>query len=190
MSSKTVNAEAVARAGYANGFNEQFTTSASNWNVLAGKWTFGAGILRGNGLVNGFSSLYFSKATYANFDYQVKMRRTGCPNCSNSIWVRTVGDERVKFTYTNLKDYTITAVTSNGYKTIQPWVKSSAIISGAYNVLRVVAVRNSYEFYVNNRLVKKFTYIGQSSGYVGVELFSWVTTGNYIEVDYAILNKK
>ena len=118
------------------------------------------------------------------------MRRKGCSGCDNSLSVRNCCARSLNFHYDNLQRYSIIAETGIGYKTIQPSTKSTAIISGGFNVLRVVAIGNAYEFYVNNKLLKKFTYFGQSSGHVGIEFFAWETKGNYIEVDYAILKTK
>ena len=60
-------------SGFANGFNEQFTNSASNWYIAQGTWSYGSGKIHGNGLDNDYSEVYFNRANYKNFDYQVNM---------------------------------------------------------------------------------------------------------------------
>jgi hypothetical protein len=190
MSSKTAKAEGVARVGYTSGFNDQFTTSASNWGILSGKWTYGSGILRGNGVKNGYTNIFFSKAQYANFDYQVRMRRTGCPNCANTIYVRANGSKNVYFTYANTGSYTIGACTASSCTIWEDWTATTSIVQGGYNTLRIVAVGNLYKFYINNQLESFGTASGWTGGYVGIKFFSWVTAGNTLDVDWAILNKK
>jgi hypothetical protein len=175
---------------YPAGFNEQFTSSASNWGISSGRWSYGGGLLRGNGVKNGFSKVMFSKATYANFDYMVKMRRTGCPNCSNTLVFRSTSRGALYFGYNNMGSYSIYACTTGGCTPWKKWTATTAIIQGGYNVLRVVTVGNTYQFYINNKLMTQGTGMGFSSGYVGMEFFSWVTAGNYLDIDYAILNKK
>ena len=180
----------VAPRDYPSGFNDQFTNSASNWGIIAGRWTYGGGVLRGNGIKNGWSKVVFSKSTYANFDYMVKMRRTGCSNCPNQIILRNTGNGAVYFGYDNTGWYRVYACSGGRCATWQDWTATTAIIPGGYNVLRVVAVRETYQFYINNRLVTQGRATGFTSGYVGITFFSWVTAGNYLDIDYAILTRK
>ena len=190
MSAQKAKAEGVARAGYESGFNEQFTTSASNWDIVNGKWTYDSGFLRGNGVKAGWSSVYFSKAFYTNIDYQVRMRRTGCPNCYNQIYVRGAGSKNVYFGYTNTGAYTIGACTESKCTTWKNVTNTTSIVQGGYNTLRMAAAGNLYKFYINNKLVYSVTKSGWSSGWVGIDFFSWVTAGNRLDVDWAVLNKK
>jgi len=190
---QTAPASAAPRSlarDYPAGFNEQFTSSASNWAVVSGRWSYGGGLLRGNGVKNGFSKVMFSKATYANFDYMVKMRRTGCPNCSNELVFRSTSLGAVYFAYNNMGSYTVYSCSTSVCTTWKKWTATTAIIQGGYNVLRVVTVGSTYQFYINNKLMTQGTATGFSSGSVGMDFFSWVTAGNYLDVDYAILNKK
>lgn len=175
---------------YPSGFNDQFTNSASNWGIIAGRWSYGGGILRGNGIKNGFSKVLFSKSTYANFDYMVKMRRTGCPNCPNEIILRNTTKGAVYFAYSNIGSYRVYACSSTRCVNWKNWTATTAINQGGYNVLRVVAVGDTYQFYINNRLMTQGRASGFTSGFVGIDFFSWVTAGNYLDIDYAILNRK
>jgi hypothetical protein len=185
----TVGHAAVQR-DYPSGFNEQFTKSASNWSVSRGTWMYGGGILRGYGVKNGHPKIFFSKAQYANFDYMVRMRRTGCTNCANEIVFRASSTKAVYFGYNNYGYYSITACGSSGCTAWKRATATTAIIPGGFNVLRVVAVGDYYEFYINNKLMARGRAGGFTSGYVGIDFFSWVTAGNYLDVDYAILSRK
>ncbi|MFN7471375.1 MAG: hypothetical protein ACK5S9_06970 [Roseiflexaceae bacterium] len=180
----------VSPRDYPSGFNDQFTNSASNWGIIAGRWTYGGGVLRGNGIKNGWSKAVFSKATYANFDYMVKMRRTGCSNCPNQIILRNTTNGAVYFGYDNTGWYRVYGCSGGRCVTWQDWTATTAIIPGGYNVLRVVAVRETYQVYINNRRVTQGRATGYTSGSGGLTFFSWVTAGNYLDIDYAILTRK
>lgn len=180
----------VSPRDYPSGFNDQFTNSASNWGIVAGRWSYGGGVLRGNGIKNGWSKVVFSKSTYANFDYMVKMRRTGCSNCPNQIILRNTTNGAVYFGYDNTGWYRVYACSGGSCTTWKNWTATTAIIRGGYNVLRVVAIRDTYQFYINNKLMTQGRASGFTSGFVGIDFFSWVTAGNYLDIDYAILNRK
>jgi hypothetical protein len=175
---------------YPDGFNEQFTNGASNWAVVKGAWYVGGGQIRGYGVTKGYSKVLFSKATYANFDYMARMRRTGCSNCPNELILRDTGSRAVYFWYNNMGYYSISACAGASCTTWKKATATTAIIRGGYNVLRVVAIGNYYSFYINNILLARGNASGFTSGYVGLDFFSWVTSGNYLEVDYAILSRK
>ena len=190
MASQKAKAEGVARAGYTNGFNELFTTGAVNWTIITGKWTYDSGFLRGNGVVNSYSSVYFNKSTYSNLDYNVRLKRRGCSDCENSVNVRWQGNRYVKFAYANTGYYKIEKCGSSGCVSVVGWTASGVINKGGFNVLRVVAVGNTYQYYINNRLVSTKSFTGYSSGSVGISMWTSVAAGNILDIDYAILKKK
>ena len=118
-------------SGFANGFNEQFTNSASNWYIAQGTWSYGSGKIHGNGLDNDYSEVYFNRANYKNFDYQVKMKRIGCASCANYIYFRSTSTTSVVFRYTNSGYFRVDSY-DGSYGTWQDWKASSAIIKGGY----------------------------------------------------------
>lgn len=195
MSAQKAKAEDVVRAGYANGFNEQFTRGAANWSAGNGRWSIGSGMIRGIGLTGDITSAYFMPAKYQNFDYQVRMKRTGCAACGNGFLLRETTSTGVYFRYTNsgyFYLYSCNTIDCYDWKTA---TYSTAIIKGGFNVIRVVAINNVYKFYINNILVNQGTASGAYAsynkvGYVGVDFYSDKAAGNYLDVDYAILVKK
>ena len=187
MASQKAKAEGVARAGYANGFNEQFNGYPSNWTIFSGSWLYGGGTVRGIGRTNDSGEIYFKQAAYSNFDYQVRMKRTGCSNCSNQLTFRDSGTNAGFFGYSNNGYYFISAKFGSSYPFWKNWTRSSAIVNGGYNTLRVIATRNTYVFLINNKTVSTMVKSGLSSGVVGVRHFSFVPSGNYLDVDWAVL---
>ena len=190
MSAHKAKAEGVPRAGYANGFNEQFNGYPSNWTIFSGSWLYGGGTVRGIGRTNDFGEIYFKQAAYSNFDYQVRMKRTGCAGCINNVTFRDTGTNAGYFGYNNNGFYSIEAKIGSYYYKWRNWTPSSAIVKGGYNTLRVVAKGNSYVFLINNKTVSTMVKSGLSSGVVGVELYSVVSGGNYLDVDWAVLARR
>ena len=188
-SAKSAKAEGVARAWYANGFNEQFNSYSWNWTFW-GDWYFGSGIVRGYGQTNDFGEIYFDQAMYTNLDYQVRMRRTGCASCSNTLTFRDTGTNAGYFGYTNTGYYYIQAKIGSNYYNWKNWTPSSAIVRRGYNTLRVVTIGNLYVFLINNKPVSTMVKNGLTSGYVGVQHFSYEPGGNYLDVDWAVLVKR
>jgi hypothetical protein len=190
MSAQTAKAEGVARASYVNGFNEQFTSGAANWAILSGVWTSGSGFLRGNGTKNGNSQVYFYKSAYTNLDYKVRMKRLGCVGCVNAILVRWAGANSVSFAYSNSGKYSIYKATGSGGSYVENWKTSTYIVPNGLNVLRVIAIGNVYQFFINDNRVAIKTLTGYTSGNVGISLGSDASSGNRLDIDYAILVKK
>jgi hypothetical protein len=96
----------------------------------------------------------------------------------------------VYFGYDNTGWYRVYACSGGSCTTWKNWTATTAIIRGGYNVLRVVAIRDTYQFYINNKLMTQGRASGFTSGFVGITFFSWVTAGNYLDIDYAILGRK
>lgn len=190
MASQKAKAEGVARAGYTNGFNEQFSGNPSNWTIFSGSWLYGGGTVRGIGRTNDFGEIYFKQAAYSNFDYQVRMKRTGCATCSNTLTFRDTGTNAGYFGYSKDGYYYIGAKFGSSYPMWKNWTPSSAIVKGGYNTLRVVATGNTYVFLINNKTVSTMVKSGLSSGVVGVRHYSIVSGGNYLDVDWAVLARK
>jgi hypothetical protein len=190
MSAQTAKAEGEARAGYANGFNEQFTRGASNWLIGAGRWTYGGGFVNGYGMYDDFGELWFRQSAYRNFDYEVRMKRVGCRECGNSIKFRDTGQNSGYFGYTNTGYFYIAAGFGSVWQDWMDWTFTTAIRRGDFNVLRVVASGNNYSFYINKRLVAYGNMSGLSSGVVGIEHYSEFPGGNILMIDYAVLKRR
>lgn len=187
MSSQTAKAEGVARAGYLSAFNEQFSSYPSNWNIFRGRWTYGGGVVRGLGTANGWGEIYYRRMTYRNLDYQVRMRRVGCHDCANSIRFRDSGVFSGAFSYTNSGSFTIGKEVGTSWQSWINWQATYAINRGGWNTLRVRAIGDTYWFYINNRLVASGYKSGLSSGFVGIQNYSDVARGNFLDVDWAVL---
>jgi hypothetical protein len=182
---------------FLRGFTEQFTSSASNWGISTGRWSYGGGVLTGLPAANNtWTSLYFWPTRYSALDYTVKMKRTGCNTCSLGIIVRgggpldAAGDwaNGMHFVYTNGGYFTIYK-TVNGRSTIlRYWSHSGGIINNGWNMIRVTAVRNTYRMYINNVFVAQFIDFSRVNGYVGIKMFAPTIRGNSVIVDWAILN--
>ncbi len=73
---------------------------------------------------------------------------------------------------------------------LKAWTASSAINQGnVWNVLRVVATGSSLKFYINGVLAWSGTDTNLASGRVGIGIESSLgTTGNQLQVDYAIVS--
>jgi len=63
-------------------------------------------------------------------------------------------------------------------------------LKGGYNTLRIVAIGNTYDFLINNKLIVSHVITGLSSGNVGVSFYSNQITGNTLDVDWAVLNRR
>lgn len=183
-------AQPKSLTGFESGFNEQFSDGGANWGAWNGDWTVSTGYLRGVAATKqSWSHVYFAKANYSNLDYQVRMRRTGCGTCTNGIHVRGTTSS-IRFKYINTGEYTIEKCGPSVCTTLDPFTTHSAILKGGYNTLRIVAIGNTYDFLINNKLIVSHVITGLSSGNVGVSFYSNQITGNTLDVDWAVLNRR
>ncbi len=195
MASEKAKAEGVGRAGYANGFNDQFTANNGNWGSWSGSsWSYKAGVIRGIGQKDKLSGLEFTKAQYANLEYQAKMKRIGCATCVNRLYIRSTAVGWIYYGYTNTGQFYVESCNSVSCTMWQSFKASNKIVKGGFNTLKVLAVNNSYKFYINNSMVYSRTVTGPltliKTGYVGVGFYSTSAVGNSLDVDFAILVKK
>jgi hypothetical protein len=194
ISAQKAKAEGVARASYVNGFNDQFTANNGNWASWSGSWSYKAGVVRGLGQKDKTSGIEFTKAQYSNFEYQVRMKRVGCATCTNELYIRSSTVGTIYYGYTNSGFFTIYSCNSVSCFTWQSFKASPKIIKGGFNTLKVLAINNNYQFYINNSLVSSGTVSGpltlMKKGYVGIDFYSASATGNSLDVEFAILVKK
>ena len=192
MSAKSAKAEGVARAGYVNGFNDQFTANSGNWAPLYGSsWSYKSGVISGKGQTKKWTGITFGKAQYANFEYQVKMKRMGCDTCTNQLFIRSSKVGTIYFEYTNSGFYKIYLCDSVSCRTFKDYTASDKIVKGGFNTLKVNARPHELYFYINGYGLKGILYSGPAkTGYVGVDFYSTSAVGNSLAVDFAILVKK
>ncbi len=85
---------------------------------------------------------------------------------------------------------------ADGSSTNIVFANSDAILSNDWNVLRITASGNTFNFYINNALVYSLTDSSFSSGSVGVGMFknstvsttyyaTWATLGQYVSGEYS-----
>jgi hypothetical protein len=180
------------------GFDSQFNNSAAGWEVHSGAWTVGSDYYSTPGLMNLSSSVSYAQE-FADLDYQVRMRRSGCTGCANRVIIRGTPEPLVSgnhwysfysFQYTADGHYSIWKIVEGGSSTaLQGSVFSPAIITGnAWNTLRVVANGSSLSFYVNGTLLWSGTDTSLESGRVGIGMAQDASAGNLLEVDWATLS--
>ena len=193
----SAKAEGVARAGYVNGFNDQFTANTGNWVPLYGSsWSYSrrGSVIIGKGQTKQWTGILFSKAQYANFEYEVKMKRIGCDTCTNQLFIRSSKVGIIYYGYTNSGFFTIYSCNSVSCTTWQSFKASDIIVKFGSNTLKVLAVNNDYKFYINKRVVYSRTVTGPltliKTGYVGVDFYSTSAVWHSLDVDFAILVKK
>jgi hypothetical protein len=181
------------------GFNSQFNGSATGWVAHSGAWYIGSSYIWTNGLSGLWSSISYD-AQFANFDYQVRLRRAGCSGCSNNLIVRGTPYPLVDydawyswyiFQYSRDGTYSIWKAVGGGAATaLQNWTSSSAINQdSAWNTLRVVANGSNLRFYINGTQVWSGLDSSLTSGRVGIGMYrSSTSTDDELDVDWAKLS--
>jgi len=178
------------------GFNSQFTSEATGWQVHSGSWAIIDGTYKTDGLFeNGSSASYM--ATFYNLDYQVRIRRSwyeAFAKAANRIMVRGTPDplglsnlwySSYEFQYTMSGMYSVFKRVGDTLTALQDWTDSPAVIQGYnWNILRVVAVGPDLYFYINGTLVWHGQDIDLAMGRVGFGLFN----SGPLEIDWATLS--
>ena len=177
-------------------FND-FNGSPGAWEAEAGAWAIGSGYYSTLGVSNGAASISYP-ADLANIDYEVKVRRFGCPDCASRLIIRGVPDPlgfKNLWYSSYIFEYTIDGrstvwkgVSGGDYQPLQPWTPVSAINqgSGAWNTLRVVAYGSNLYYYINGVLVWSGADSSLTSGRVGIGTYrSASSTGDQFDIDYA-----
>lgn len=186
------------------GFNSQFNGDKTGWIAKRGTWLVNSSALYSTG-VGGWNTIYYSPATFSNFDFSARVKRTGgtyySQDPSSCICVRTGTSLNSGsyyswypgycFGYSNFGDYRIYRANPDGTSTtIQNWTYSSYIIKNGWNTLRVIANGAGFWFYINGAPVKSFTDSMRSTGYVGFTFYKYPAgTSTMFEVDWAKLTK-
>jgi Zn-dependent metalloprotease len=186
----------VLRGYPPTGFNLQFTWSSAGWQVHSGAWNVDGDSFWTQGLPYTSSSASYT-APFANFDYRVRLRRTGCSTCANRLMVRGAPEplqsgnywySYYSFQYTNDGDFSVWKRVAGGSSTaLQGWTPSAAIATGgAWNMLRVVANGTNLSFYINGSPVWSGSDSSLASGRVGVGMYDG-GSAHLLDVDWATL---
>lgn len=177
---------AVTKPGVPNpAFHDAFTSSAGDWEVENGNWALTGGYmatetpaLNINSISKEFSSL--------NFDYSVRLRRTGCASCATGVVIRGNPDPLDVFgmwrdgyamLINNNGEFAVFFFNSGSLTVLQNWTASSAINqgndyqSGGWNIIRVVGNGNILTFYVNGTVVSTGNDPNPVIGRLGVLLY-------------------
>jgi hypothetical protein len=178
------------------GFNSQFTTNASGWTPLNGSWTIANGDYTSLGL-EGKSVSSAHIANYTNFTYEVKMMRTGCVFCANSLYFRgspaplTSDGEwnnTYKFGFTSDGNYFLQYRQNGVYHWIKVWTYSASIHKNDWNTLKIVMQGAYAQFFINGTRVMYGNLPLFNTGRVGVGYSRDVyQAGDMLYVDYATL---
>jgi hypothetical protein len=183
-----------------NSFDYQFTNSRSGWRPVAGLWTVNNDNFGTIGIPLSFASAS-NFQQFADLDYSVRMRRTGCVWCANQIIIRGkpdplnsahLWDAAYLFQYTDDGWFSIWKVVNGVFTSLVPypneWQQTPAINQGGYNVLRVVAAGSNLNYYINGTLVWNGSDASLAKGTVGFGMYQdGYSSGNWLYVDYATL---
>ena len=183
--------------------DSDFETHRRGWiKLFGGTWALdGRGRYVTSGLGNKLTSARYA-FPYQDFEFVALVRRESNPvNASqpaNFIAVRMGSSSGGSnnawgggylFGYTNAGEYSIWKMNAKGGATaIQPWTPSAVIFKNDWNLLKVVADGDTFEFYINNTLVRSFSDSAYSQGYVGFQMYQPADTSSRFLVDYAYLD--
>lgn len=182
-----------------NGFRSEFNGHAVGWQALRAVWTVDSSYYRTAGEAASTGSAQFYYYDYANFDYQVRLRRLGCLYCPTGLVARGSADplsgegswhQGYEFQFTRDGTYSVQKRV-NGIRTVlQNWTFSPVINQGdAWNTLRVVANGALLEFYINDIKVWQGSDADLVNGKIGISMGrDAASSGNELQVDWAQLD--
>ena len=179
------------------GFDSQFDGSAPGWEAHVGTWAVSECCYWTDGVAGQSASASY-QGQFADFDYQVRLRRFGSVarpsrlivrGSPDPLWSTSRWSDGYLFGVWGV-EYSVWKYVNQESIEVQGWAYSSAINSGdAWNTLRVAADGVYLEFYINGTNVWSGTDSSLASGRVGVGLSrSTDSTGDRLEVDWATLS--
>ena len=179
-----------------------FNAHHNGWTVLSGSWDHPNGaVLHTVGVVGEVASVA-RIGKFADFTYEVRMKRLGCPTCANRLVVRSRVDSAgdldfapaFLFQYSNEEPgdegmFSVFKIKADGTSTaLKGWTETPAVSKEGWNVLKVEAVGNHFRFYINGTLVWEGSRTGLSTGRVGISMYRESdSTGDDFRVDWARL---
>jgi uncharacterized repeat protein (TIGR02543 family) len=183
------------------GFDSQFNGDADGWLAHSGDWAYDDNYLYTYGIKGSASSVSYDDK-FANFDYQVKMKRFGEDTVANRLIIRgkpnplfsdNTWSSGYYFQYTTGGSYSVFKINPNGtLAALQGWTYASAIVQGSeWNILRVVASGNNLSFFINGKQVWKGMDLSFSTGQVGIGMY--IDPSSILQeelvVDWAVLTE-
>ncbi|OQA17303.1 MAG: hypothetical protein BWY63_02449 [Chloroflexi bacterium ADurb.Bin360] len=181
-----------------SGFNSQFNGSAAGWVAHSGTWSVDNNYFSTPGVAGSSASTSYA-ADYVNFDYQVRLTRSGSNTNANRIIVRGTPYpldstnrwyNSYTFQFTRNGYYSVWKAVAGGTSVaVQGWASTAAIAQGdAWNTLRVVANGSRFYFYINDTLVWTGTDADLGIGRVGIGMYRDAeSTGDRLWVNWATL---
>lgn len=179
--------------------NSPFSGSACGWQVHSGEWVVDNNTYSTVGIKNEWATISYD-AFFVNFDYQAKLKRTGCEFCANHLVIRGLPspsrDEGMWFSFyifqysRNGKFSVWKGTPGREVRPLKQWTNTSAINQGdAWNVMRVVAIGNFLFFSINDTLVWVGSDDSLPAGRVGIGMYrDNESTNNQLLVDWATLS--
>ncbi|MGB8214387.1 MAG: hypothetical protein WCE68_12595 [Anaerolineales bacterium] len=180
-------------------FSSSFANS-KGWAPVYGTWAAHGGDYIGSHSTTTLlymASAYYTKGQYDTYTYEARMKLVCSDNCQAEMYFNgnpfsgrdTYGDwnNTYYFDYTNSGDYFIEEVKGGSYWDFQSG-PSSMINTSSWNILTVTynASTGYAQFFINHVLVGDATMTDFPYGYVGVGLYSDLSSDS-LDVDYANL---
>jgi hypothetical protein len=179
------------------GFYSPFTSDAAGWVIHKGTWSLESSNYFTTTGVAGKASTISHINDYSTLTYEVRMKRTGCVGCANTLAIRgnpvldATGWWKTEYTfdYTNNGLFSVWKDNNGTYTALKNWTSTTAISQGGWNTLKVTASGSTLKFYINGILVWSGTDSAYASGRVGIGMYrSTTSTGDKLYVDYAQLD--
>ena len=178
-------------------FFSDFNTNMDGWSAITGNWRIaGSKVLKTEGVLDQFASVYYQDNNFANFRYQVKMKRaaTGCSTCPTGFIIRggiqplgtqSLWNQGYLFAYSNSGTVAVYRMDGGSIITLLTATPSTAVVQNGWNTLRVDAIGSGLKFYVNNELVYSGVDANYTIGKIGITMFNNSSAGNALYVDWA-----
>ncbi|MEI6289452.1 MAG: C1 family peptidase [Chloroflexota bacterium] len=176
------------------GFNSQFNGSAQGWAAGPGaEWILSKKDISTFGYSYSVSSESYAQ-NFENFTFQARLKRISTTGFSTGLIIRgepsfdSQNDWLTSYQFLYRQDGTFSVWRGiNGdWVAIQPWTYSTSIKSNNWNILKVVADADQFQFFINNILV----WTGQDSSLASGQVGVWMYRENVTEkvyVDWATL---
>jgi serine protease len=180
------------------GFNSQFTNNANGWVTHLGSWVLNGGYYRTVGVPDYGSSISYDRV-FTKLNYQARLYRTGCQDCSNRLFVHGTPDPlsssgiwnaQYLFQYTASGYFSVFKVVGSNVVTLMDWTASSTINTGdAWNTVGVLVVDGYIYYYMNGTMIAAGPVEPDlTSGRVGIGMYrSSSSIGDQFDVDWATL---
>ncbi len=181
------------------GFKTTFTGTMEGWSKIGPvRWYADATSIYTNSKYGYWSSAYYKKTPYTDFDFSARVKRTSDAHWANYITVR-MGKGILDygydwfpgyiFGYTNSGYFSVFQMNSDGsYINIIPWTFTSAIKQYEWNILRVCSAGTWFDYYINGALVAEISSPSWNSGFVGFTTYKGEDTSSKFKVDWAALS--